>query len=160
MTIRTRVDALRQRVRVSRDHQGLRLALADRLVPAAVRQRALGLLKASGDYQQRVDDESARLFPVLDAWSDRLARVQFPDETAPCLDAVDYHAPGWYLVRVPVPDAAVLDDARRAVRAAAMPAADQLEGDAVAASAYAGHLALLLALPMADLERQADELGV
>ena len=154
MSLRARVDTIRRATVSGRPHQGLRLVLADALVPAAIGDAARPLLTLRGAYRDRVDRETARLFPALDRWSAELARVPWPD------DAVDWEADAWHLMPTPEPSTLVLQEADRAVRAAGTPAADELERDALTASAYAGHVALNLARSMRDLEAEADRLGI
>ena len=154
MSLRARVDTIRRATIAGRPHQGLRLVLADALVPAAIGDAARPLLTLRGAYRDRVDRETARLFPALDRWSAELARVPWPD------DAVDWEADAWHLMPVPEPSAAVLQEAERAVCAADAPAADDVERDALIVSAYAGHVALNLTRSMWDLEAEANRSGV
>ena len=164
MSLRTKVQRLLRRDPM--EHQMHRLALAGMLVPQDVQDAVRAVLNGTSErYQERVDRECARLSPALEAWAQQLHRScrdihvpGGPDDPIP--DDV-WNAPRLRNMPIPHAGAAVLQEARRAVRAyLSGPAADELERDALAACAHAGHLALNLTRSLAELEADADRTGV
>jgi hypothetical protein len=156
MSLRRRVETIRRATIRARPHQGLRVALADILVPEPIGDAARRLLALQGAYRERLNRESARLFPALDRWSYDLSRVPWPPAGAPDDDDdAAWEADAWHLLPVPEPGPVVLQEAERAVRAASTPPADELERDVLIVCAYVGHVALNLTRSMQDLEAEA-----
>ena len=161
MSLRTKVERL-QRHAPPAEHQTWKLILAIVAIPDGVREivTAPRNTSGSGGHAERVERECSRLAPALDAWGELVRQAW--NRAAPDLDGDGsippevWNSPRLRDLPIPPADATVLQEARRAVSAhESGTAADGVQRDALAVCAYAGHLALNLQRPVADLEARA-----